>query len=244
MDNPLISIITTSYNQAIYLEKTILSVLNQTYKNVEYFVMDGGSTDGSLEIIKKYDSQLTFWQSKADKGQADAINQAFKMCKGEIIAFINSDDILLPWAAETAARCFEINANIGFIYGTCNTIDAEGNEIKSAEGAQIKFSWLLENGMLPKIYQPTCFFNVSHIQRDYFLDASLHYAFDYELLLFLQKNASCFFTNKHLASYRVHSLAKSQKTKEAYKEKLAVQLRYLGKPNRQWLFRKLKSLVK
>ena len=106
MNNPLVSIITPSYNQAQFLEQTILSVLNQTYKNIEYFVMDGGSNDGSLDIIKKYDANITYWQSKPDLGQADAINQAFKMCKGEIIAFINSDDLLMPNAVETAVSCF------------------------------------------------------------------------------------------------------------------------------------------
>jgi glycosyltransferase involved in cell wall biosynthesis len=96
MNNPLVSIITPSYNQAQFLEQTILSVINQTYKNIEYFVMDGGSTDGSLDIIKKYDSKITYWQCQADLGQADAINQAFEKCKGEIVCFINSDDILMP----------------------------------------------------------------------------------------------------------------------------------------------------
>ncbi len=206
--------------------------------------MDGGSNDGSLEIIKKYDSKITFWQSKADNGQADAINQAFKMCKGEIVAFINSDDLLLPNAAKTAAGCFEVNENLGLVYGTCDTIDSEGKVVKIAEGDKVNFSWLLENGMLPRIYQPTCFFNVSRIKRDFFLDSSLHYAFDYELLLFLQKNSPSFFTNKHMASYRVHNKAKSQNKSKAYKEKLAVQLRYIGKPNYKWLFRKLKSFIK
>ena len=243
MNNPLVSIITPSYNQAQFLEQTILSVINQTYTNIEYFVMDGGSTDGSLEIIKKYDSHITYWQCKADLGQADAINQAFKMCKGEIVCFINSDDILMPSAVQTAVTCFEINSEIAMVHGNCSTIDENGNEIKPKVGSPVKFKEVLNIGMLPSIYQPSCFFNKSQLKRDYFLDTNFHYAFDYELILYILKNCTSFYTNMHMAAYRVHGKAKSQNVKAAFKEKLQVQWMYMKGINLKWVWRKFKTTV-
>ncbi|MFZ4799242.1 MAG: glycosyltransferase family 2 protein [Bacteroidia bacterium] len=241
MNNPLVSIITPSFNQAQFLEQTILSVLNQTYKNIEYFVMDGGSKDGSLDIIKKYDANITYWQSKADGGQADAINQAFAMCKGEIIAFINSDDLLMPNAVETAVACFEVNNETSMVHGNCSTINELGDEIETKKGSPVKFATVLEIGMLPYIYQPSCFFNRSQLKRDYFLDASFKYAFDYDLVLHLLKNHSCLYVNNHMAAYRVHPNAKSQNINAAFKEKLAVQKMHMTGVSLKWVYRKLKT---
>ena len=106
---PLVSIITPSYNQAKFLEETMLSVLEQDYPNIEYIVIDGGSTDGSLEIIHKYADRLAYWQSRKDKGQTDAINQGFARARGEILAWLNSDDILYPGAVSAAVRQLQIN---------------------------------------------------------------------------------------------------------------------------------------
>ncbi|AFZ02044.1 glycosyltransferase family 2 protein [Calothrix sp. PCC 6303] len=100
---PKISIVTPSYNQANFLEATIQSVLSQNYRNLEYIIIDGGSTDGSLEIIKKYEKYLHFWCSEPDKGQYDAINKGFKHSTGEIMAWINSDDMYCPWVFKTVA---------------------------------------------------------------------------------------------------------------------------------------------
>lgn len=241
MNNPLVSIITPSFNQAQFLEQTILSVLNQSYTNIEYFVMDGGSNDGSLDIIKKYNNQITYWQSKADLGQADAINQAFKKCNGEIICFINSDDILMPNAVQTAVTCFEINPEIAMVHGNCSTIDENGYEIKSRTGNPVKFNDVLKIGMLPHIYQPSCFFNKSQLKRDYFLDTRFHYAFDYELILHLLKNSICFYTNIHMAAYRVHAKAKSQNAQDAFREKLQVQWMYMKGISLKWIYHKMKA---
>lgn len=100
---PKISIVTPSFNQAVFLEATIKSVINQNYPNLEYIIIDGGSSDGSVEIIKKYEQYLHYWCSEADGGQYDAINKGFRHSTGEIMGWINSDDMYLPWAFKTVA---------------------------------------------------------------------------------------------------------------------------------------------
>src|SRR5215204_5758135 len=105
-DLPKISIVTPSYNQAEFIEETILSVINQNYPNLEYIVIDGGSTDGSVEIIKKYEQYFSYWVSEPDKGHADALNKGFAKATGEVMAWINSDDKYFPWTFATVAEVY------------------------------------------------------------------------------------------------------------------------------------------
>ena len=114
---PLVSIVTPSYNQAQFLERTILSVISQDYPCIEYIVMDGGSTDGSVNILEKYSQKITFWVSEKDKGQSDAINKGWRMAKGEYCCYLNSDDMLAPSAISKIVSTFEKNPNAGVVYG-------------------------------------------------------------------------------------------------------------------------------
>ena len=114
---PKISIVTPSYNQAEFLERTILSVLNQDYPNLEYIIIDGGSTDGSVEIIKKYEKYLAYWVSEKDKGQSDAINKGFQKSTGDILAWLNSDDTYLSGTLFKVVKAFQENPNADLIFG-------------------------------------------------------------------------------------------------------------------------------
>src|SRR5450759_2806690 len=118
-----ISVITPSYNQGQFLEETILSVINQNYPNLEYFIIDGGSTDNSIEIIKKYEKHLTYWVSEKDNGQAHAINKGFKKATGDIVCWINSDDLLIQGAINTISNYFSRNPDVQFINGYTLRID-------------------------------------------------------------------------------------------------------------------------
>ena len=127
MGTPLVSIVTPSYNQADYLEETMRSVLAQDYPHIEYLVVDGGSQDGSAEIIRQYADQLAWWVSEPDEGQSDAINKGFQRATGEIVAWLNSDDTYLPGTIREAVEVLEEDPSIGFVYSDYHSINARRN---------------------------------------------------------------------------------------------------------------------
>ena len=122
---PLVTIITPSYNQGRFIRETIESVLNQDYENIEYIIVDGQSTDETLKIIKQYNGKLSYISEK-DNGQSDAINKGFKMAHGEIVAWLNSDDVYEPGCIKRAVREFEKNSRLGLIYGDGYILDEQG----------------------------------------------------------------------------------------------------------------------
>ncbi|HMJ67957.1 MAG TPA: glycosyltransferase family 2 protein [Cyclobacteriaceae bacterium] len=130
--HPKISIVTVSYNSAAFIERTILSVLSQNYPNLEYIVIDGGSTDGSAEVIRKYEDRLVFWCSEKDKGQYDAINKGFAKSTGEIMAFLNADDVYLPWTLHTMSSVFSILKEVEWLTSlNPSMIDETGSIFRS-----------------------------------------------------------------------------------------------------------------
>lgn len=126
MNYPKISIVTPSYNQAEFIEETILSVISQNYPNLEYIIIDGGSTDGSVEIIRKYEKYLAYWISEPDKGQGDALNKGFAKSTGDILAILNSDDKYHPWALETVAQIFLLFSDVNWICGIYTVWNRQG----------------------------------------------------------------------------------------------------------------------
>src|SRR5512140_333329 len=139
----LVSIITPSYNQAAYLEQAICSVLDQDYAHIEYLVVDGGSTDGSVEIIQRYVSRLAWWCSEKDSGQAEAINKGMQRAHGEIVAWLNSDDLYLPGAVAAAVRTFAEHPQAALVYGDMRSVDGENRTINLQRYRQLSLADLL-----------------------------------------------------------------------------------------------------
>lgn len=177
---PLVSIITPSFNQAQFLEKTMLSVLGQDYPNIEYLVADGGSTDGSVEIIRKFEDRLAWWVSEKDRGQADAINKGFSRAKGEFIAWVNSDDYYLPEAVSQAVKALQEHPEAGLVYGNVQVVDKDEEIINTLTYG----NWQLPDLMTFHIIgQPAVFMRRDVLEKAGYLDLSYHFLLDHQLWL-------------------------------------------------------------
>jgi len=213
LDYPKISIVTPSFNQGDFLEKTIQSVLKQSYPNLEYILIDGGSQDNSLEIIKKYKDKFNYWISEPDRGQSHAINKGFARSSGEIMGWLNSDDTLLPDALNIVARTFSKYKDIDVVFGDNLGIN-ENSEIKYfALGKPIKKFSICYFNTIP---QETLFWKRNIWEKSGAgLDEALHGAMDYELgVRFYIKNAKFFYIPKFLGTERFHAGAKSGRMKK------------------------------
>ena len=182
---PKISIITPSYNQAQYLEETIRSVLLQGYPNLEYIVIDGGSNDGSEEIIKKYEPWLTYWESEKDKGQSHAINKGFAKSTGEILAWINSDDYYMPGAFFLAADAM---TKSDWVTGKTILMNSQGENttIISAEGEELtKFDRCFKNNSSFnfRISQPSHFWSREMIENVGLINEGYHFGMDFDWMM-------------------------------------------------------------
>ncbi len=187
---PKVSIVTPSYNQAEFLEETILSVRAQDYPNIEHIIIDGGSDDGSVEIIKKYEDSLAFWVSEADNGQSDAINKGFRKATGDIVAWLNSDDLYFPHAVSTAVRHFQANRNLGLFYADCVFIDEHSDFIRYfTEREEFDLDRLLSFSDF--IMQPTTFFSREKLFEVGLLDEDRHFTMDWDLWCRLAKHENC-----------------------------------------------------
>ncbi len=205
---PLVSIITPSFNQAPFIAATIESVLNQDYPNLEYIIVDGGSTDGSVEIIKSYADKLAWWVSEKDKGQTDAINKGFSRSKGQILAWLNSDDTYEPNAIREAVDFLLQNPTVGLVYGDCNFIDEKGYKFGKFNAAQTDLA-KLQRGYV-HIPQQASFWRAELWQEVAPLDDSFYFAMDYDLWVRLAKISELrYLSGRNWANFRLHSDAKS-----------------------------------
>jgi len=204
---PLVSIVTPSYNQAGFLTETIQSVLTQDYPNFEYFIVDGGSTDGSVEIIKQFKDKLAWWVSEPDLGQADAINKGFSHAHGEIFAWLNSDDTYQPGAISQAVESLLAFPGAALVYGDANLIDEQGNIIGRFPSRPTDLHKLLRGSV--HIPQQTTFFWSRSWEQVGPLDPTFHMAMDYELWVRLAKHASLIYVPRLWANFRLHNAGKS-----------------------------------
>lgn len=172
---PLVSIVTPSFNKGPYIEETIQSIKNQRYPNIEHIVMDGGSTDETLAILKKYEDRLT-WISEPDKGQSDAINKGWKRARGDILAYLNADDCYTPDAVEIAVAYFNEHPDVGMVYGDGIMTDVAGTILSADPAGEFSLRELIY--CRDNILQPTVFFRREVYDRIGGVDESLHLAMD------------------------------------------------------------------
>lgn len=200
---PKISIITPSFNQAQFLEETIRSVLLQNYPNLEYIIIDGGSTDGSVGIIKKYKPWLTYWVSEKDRGQSHAINKGIRKAQGEILFWLNSDDICLPDAYKNIAKAFTINPSASIVVGQAYFMDDHGQLSKPLNS---NFTTLEDFATSPRnhIRQVSSFFRRILFEDLGMINKNLHIAMDTDILVRFTKKHSPLVINKFVSAFRIH----------------------------------------
>ena len=208
---PLISIVTPSFNQAQFIEGTIRSILLQGYPNLEYIIIDGASTDNSVQIIKRYEPWLSYWVSESDRGQGHAINKGFAHCTGKLLNWINSDDRLLPGALQAIAMTAVKHPNAPAYVGSGNVVDPSGNVLRVDEPRGLRRTDL---GNWPKngIWQPACFFRKSDLARfGGTVKEDLFACLDLDLWLRLSSVGDFVSVKQTIAEITVHPDAKTQK---------------------------------
>lgn len=229
MAKPLVSVVTPSFNQARFLERTMESVLGQDYPRIEYVVVDGGSTDSSPDIIRKYSSRLTWWVSEPDAGQTDAINKGFARTQGDILAWLNSDDTWLPGAVAAAVEAFGRYADCGVIYGAANYIDEQDRVIGRFPAAQTGRRRLRQGYV--HIPQQAAFFRGDLWRQVGPLDPSFFFAMDYDLWTRIADRAPLKFIPQVWGNFRIHGAAKTIAADErCWPEMLRVHYRDGGSP--------------
>jgi len=232
LSRPTISIVTPSFNQAEFIERTIDSVLGQGYPGLEYIVVDGASTDGTVEILARFGDRIR-WTSEKDSGQSEAINKGLRAATGDIVAFLNSDDEYLPGALFRVAEFFEHNPTTMWAYGKCRIVDADGDEIrrpitwyKNLLLRRYSYRKLLSENF---ISQPATFWRREiHDELGYF-DEDDHWCMDYEFWLRVGSKHPAGVIDSYLANFRYHMASKSAKEdKVKFQEELRIAKRYAG----------------
>ena len=219
-----ISIITPSYNQVAFIERTIQSILSQNYSDLEYIVIDGGSTDGTVEILKKYSDKI-IWKSEKDRGQSDAINKGLRMATGNIVAYLNSDDTYELGALQKVNDYFQENNQAKWVYGKCKIINENDQEIRRP------ITWyknlLLKNYSYSKllsenfISQPAVFWRRELLDKIGFFNEDEHLCMDYEYWLRIGQKYPAGVIHDYLANFRYYPASKSgSSTKEQFKDML------------------------
>jgi glycosyltransferase involved in cell wall biosynthesis len=205
---PTVSIITPSFQQGAFIEATIRSVLTQDYPHIEYLIIDGGSTDGTLDILKRQTDPRLTWISEPDRGQADALNKGMQRARGELITFINSDDLLLPGAVRAAVEFLQTNPDADLVYGDGEYIDADGRLIDRYQSTPFDLAATLLDRQI--LAQPGAFWRRRVSDQIGLFDIDLHYRFDFDYWL---RAALAGFHLQYLpgncAAYRLHETSKT-----------------------------------
>lgn len=224
---PRVSIVTPSFNQGQYIEATIRSVLLQGYPNLEYIVIDGGSTDNSVEIIRRYEPWLTCWVSEKDRGQAHAINKGLAKATGQIFGWLNSDDIFFPNAIHQMVKLYtQYPSNVAWV-GGCQRINPLGRVLSTVLPKNLDRDGLANWFYQGFFYQPSCFFSSQAWEQVGGLDESFHYAMDLDLWLKLAAIGEFVSTPHIISAATIHNDAKTQsRQREMHAETALVQLKH------------------
>lgn len=229
---PRIGIVTPTYNMAGFLEETITSVLSQNYPNLDYIVMDGGSKDGTVELLRKYEGRLR-WVSERDKGQADAINKGFHALTGDIFAYLNADDTYLPGALGTVAEHFKKNPGVGMIYGEAYHVDVSGKILDRYPTQPFDY-YTLNNQCY--ICQPAAFLLREAYGNAGMINVDMHYALDYELWIRVAKMYGVKKVDEYLATSRMHMDNKTLSARrKVYQEIIGTVKTQYGYAPYEWL---------
>lgn len=229
---PKISIVTTNYNQDKFLEQTILSVLNQNYPNLEYIVIDAGSTDKSVDIIKKYEGQLSYWESIPDDGMYDGLQKGLARSTGEIMAWINSDDMYLSKSLFTVAEIFSNFKQVNWLLGYPTLFDTEGRIVESQHHLRQWSKFDMFTGNYRWIQQESVFWRRSLWNKvGGSLNTKLKLAGDFDLWLRFFKHDKLYITTAILAGFRMRSEQKSYKEKIKYQEEIDLLLANISLSN-------------
>ncbi len=204
---PTVSIVTPSFNQVRFLEATIRSVLDQDYPNIEYIVIDGGSSDGSVEIIERYSDRLAYWESAPDRGQTDAINKGFERASGDYFAWLNSDDTYRLGAVRSAVEYLQSHPEIGMVYGDAYYIDGAGQVVGHYPAGETDYRRLRRG--ITTIPQQAMFFRANLWKMVGPLDPSFFYAMDYDLWVRLAAVSPIALHREKWANFRLHGDSKS-----------------------------------
>jgi hypothetical protein len=177
---PTLTVVTPSYNQAEYLERTILSVLNQHYPKLEFFIIDGGSTDGTLDIIRRYEPYLAGWVSEPDRGQTDAINKGFRRATGDYVAYQNSDDVFAPNALWRVAKAWQRAPQTDIFFGDMYIVDQQDVVLEEMRVPPFSAGCQIHEGM--QVFNQSLFIRRELLAQTGWLDASLQFVMDYEVV--------------------------------------------------------------
>lgn len=204
---PKVSVVTPSYNQGRFVEETVRSVLLQGYPNLEYIIVDGGSTDGSTDIIRKYEPWLAYWVSKPDRGQTYAINKGWRRATGDVLAYINSDDCYLNGSVAAAAEAFSANPGAGLIYGTATIVDEDSRPIRAWQAYPFDLKRMFTK--TNSVPQPAAFFSRTALETVGSLDEQWDMIMDYEFVIRVGMRFPTVCLSRTLALFRDHPHSKT-----------------------------------
>lgn len=228
-----LTVVTPSYNQGKYIKRTIDSVLSQGIDDLEYIVMDGGSTDETVDILKTYGDQI-IWKSEKDKGQTDAVNKGIRVATGDIIGWLNSDDIYYPEAFKKVLKVFEEHPEVNVVYGNAYHIDEEDGIMEEYYTEDFDYERLKD---ICFICQPSLFFRKSVVDKYGYLDEKLQYCMDYDYWLRLGKGEKFYRLNDFIAGSRLYDDNKTLGCRrKVHEEMIQMQKKNLGKATKKWIY--------